>query len=110
MATIFSIPQSTTVPTVHTHDLSTEARDYLRGYVRDLRRRGVSAASAATWANEWADGYRAFAAGTHLSQLVGAGFDGWSFAHGEDAWRYCQMVDAAQDSAAAAGWPSSAWW
>lgn len=107
MSTIVAQPTvANTLPPVQTAGLSDTARSYLRACVRNLRRAGTSAAHAAIYANDWADGYRAFAAGTHLSQLAGAAFDGWQYAHGEDAWWHCQIVDAAQDSADACnyGW------
>lgn len=92
---------------IDTHDLSAEARDYLRhGLVRSMLDAGASKCSASGFANLWAIGYRSFAKGMARSQWTGAALEGWEYAHGEDAWWHCQIVDAAQDSADACnyGW------
>lgn len=96
--------------TIHTHDLSREAIDYLRSSVRILRH-AQSAVECAAWANAFAVGYRAWHDGTQAAELASqAGWEGWDFAKGEDAWLQCRYIDACQDSAAACDWPASALW
>lgn len=89
----------TAVPTQHVVDtagLSHEAVDYLRRTVRTLRRCGEGAA----WANAWADGYRAWHSGTTGTELASrAGWDGWEYAKGEDAYWHCLATDGAAEVA-----------
>lgn len=103
-------PAQTALPTISTHNLSREAVDYLKAIVRQKRQAGMSAVDAAWYANRWCSGYRAHAKHGFLPIHTEAGGDGYEYAKGEDAYLRCLEVDAAQDSAAAAGWPSSALW
>jgi hypothetical protein len=108
-----SIPAETVsarpVYRIRTHNLSAEAVSHLRGLVRKQLAAGETKERAAQWANAWATGYRAFGCGMDRSLLSEIALEGWYFAHGEDCWLRCMEVDAAQDSAAACGYPSVNW-
>jgi hypothetical protein len=103
-------PSARPVYRIRTHNLSAEAVSHLRGLVRKQLAAGETKERAAQWANAWATGYRAFGCGSPRSLLSEIALEGYDFAHGEDAYLRCMEIDAAQDSAAAATWPSAALW
>lgn len=83
---------------VRVTDLSREAVDYLRRQVRAWRRDGDNAATAAGRAQSWCNGYRWFAGHRHERIVMAPAefVDGYEFAHGEDMYLECMIVDALQ--------------
>ena len=85
---------------VHCAGLSDEARDYLRQQVRAWRQAGHTAATAAAFAQSWCSGYRWFGCHPHERIVMASAefIDGYEFAHGQDMYLECMIIDQCQDS------------
>jgi len=85
---------------VRCENLSREAVTFLRRIVRMMRNDGSPVYTAAEFARQWANGYRAHQ--YSVPQPVGAHtafVDGWQFAYGEDQYLTCMAVDDCQETA-----------